>query len=74
MWCEKTDFKRTPISLSQASLWGADVVVLLTKPFHRAGLISAQPAGPFEWVKTDHNGGLRHLPIRYRIKANRRDR
>ena len=24
-------------------------------------------AGPAEWVKTNHTGGLKHLPIRYRM-------
>ena len=27
-------------------------------------------AGEPEWVKTNHTGGLKHLPIRYRIKAS----
>ena len=24
-------------------------------------------SGPVEWVETNHTGGLKHLPIRYRI-------
>ena len=27
-------------------------------------------AGPVEWVKTNHTGGLKHLPIRYRMKGH----
>lgn len=30
---------------------------------------SIELAGPPEWVKTNHTGGLKHLPIRYRMKA-----
>jgi len=29
---------------------------------------SIELAGPPEWVKTNHTGGLKHLPIRYRMK------
>ena len=29
---------------------------------------SIELAGPVEWVKTNHTGGLKHLPIRYRMK------
>lgn len=29
---------------------------------------SVELAGPAEWVKTNHTGGLRHLPIRYTMK------
>ena len=28
---------------------------------------SIELAGPAEWVKTNHTGGLKHLPIRYRM-------
>ena len=30
---------------------------------------SVELSGPVEWVKTNHTGGLKHLPIRYRMKA-----
>lgn len=30
---------------------------------------SVELAGEPEWVKTNHTGGLKHLPIRYRMKA-----
>ncbi len=30
---------------------------------------SIELAGSPEWVKTNHTGGLKHLPIRYRMKA-----
>lgn len=30
---------------------------------------SIELAGQPEWVKTNHTGGLKHLPIRYRMKA-----
>lgn len=30
---------------------------------------SVELAGTPEWVKTNHTGGLKHLPIRYRMKA-----
>jgi cytochrome P450 len=29
---------------------------------------SVKLAGPVEWVKTNHTGGLKHLPIRFRMK------
>lgn len=28
---------------------------------------SVELAGPVEWVKTNHTGGLKHLPLRYRM-------
>lgn len=30
---------------------------------------SIELAGPAEWVKTNHTGGLKHLPIRYKMKV-----
>jgi len=29
---------------------------------------SVELAGPVEWVKTNHTGGLKHLPIRYKMR------
>jgi cytochrome P450 len=29
---------------------------------------SVELAGPAEWVKTNHTGGLKHLPIRYKMR------
>ena len=29
---------------------------------------SVELAGPEEWVKTNHTGGLKHLPIRYKMR------
>lgn len=30
---------------------------------------SVELAGPVEWVKTNHTGGLKHLPVRYEMEA-----